>query len=61
MRFAALEEKLIVEGGGAVALAALIAGKIQTPGKQNAVVVSGGNVSAETLTDVLAEKATTEE
>ncbi|MGF1550149.1 MAG: threonine/serine dehydratase [Sphingomonadaceae bacterium] len=43
MRFAALRLKLVVEPGGAVALAAALAGKVKLP--ENAViVVSGGNV-----------------
>jgi threonine dehydratase len=55
MRAAATEDKIVVEGGGAVGLAAVVAGKIPSPGKRNVVVVSGGNVSIEVLTDVLTE------
>lgn len=44
MRFAFRKLKLVVEPGGAVALAALLAGKIGTAGKTTAVVLSGGNV-----------------
>ena len=36
--------KLLVEGAGAVGLAAVLAGKIQVVGKRVAVVLSGGNV-----------------
>ncbi|UEM23333.1 threonine/serine dehydratase [Skermanella mucosa] len=36
--------KLVVEPGGAVALAAVLAGRIPAPGKTIAVVCSGGNV-----------------
>lgn len=36
--------KLVVEGAGAVGLAALLHGKISLPGKKVAVVLSGGNV-----------------
>lgn len=36
--------KLVVEPGGAVSLAALLAGKVQTAGKTTAILLSGGNV-----------------
>ena len=46
------EDGLAVEGGGAVGVAALMAGKVEpTPGM--VVVVSGGNVAEETLREVL--------
>jgi len=41
--------KLIVEPGGAVALACVLSGKIETRGKVVAVVMSGGNVDPEIL------------
>lgn len=44
MRFAFLELKLVVEPGGAAALAAVLAGKIPVAGRTVACVVSGGNV-----------------
>jgi threonine dehydratase len=44
MRFAFKHLKLVVEPGGAVALAAVLAGKIETRDKVTAVVLSGGNV-----------------
>lgn len=44
MRFAFRNLKLVVEPGGAVALAAVLAGKIETNGKTTAIVLSGGNV-----------------
>jgi threonine dehydratase len=47
MRFAFRELKLVVEPGGAVALAAVLAGKIETAGKTTAIVLSGGNVDVE--------------
>jgi threonine dehydratase len=40
--------KLVVEPGGAVALAALLAGRIEAGGKTVAVVLSGANVDAAT-------------
>ena len=57
MRAAASDDKIVVEGGGAVGLAAVVAGKITSPGKRNVVVVSGGNVSTDLLTEVLSESA----
>ena len=47
MRFAFLNLKLVAEPGGAVALAAVLAGKIETKGRVTIVVLSGGNVDAE--------------
>jgi threonine dehydratase len=44
MRFAFRELKLVVEPGGAVALAAIIAGKVATNGRVSVAVLSGGNV-----------------
>ncbi len=45
--FAFRELKLVVEPGGAVALAALLAGRIDARGKTVAIVLSGGNVDAD--------------
>lgn len=42
--FAARELKLVVEPGGAVALAALLTGRVSTEGRTVVAVVSGGNV-----------------
>lgn len=44
MRFAFTHLKLVVEPGGAVALAAILSGKIDTAAKITAAVLSGGNV-----------------
>ena len=38
--------KLLVEGAGAVGLAAVLGGKVQIAGKKVAVILSGGNVDA---------------
>ena len=49
MRYAAAALHLVVEGGGAVGLAAVRAGRLEGRGGPVAVVVSGGNVAVETL------------
>jgi threonine dehydratase len=45
--FAFRELKLVVEPGGAVGLAALLAGRIDAKGKNVVIVLSGGNVDAD--------------
>jgi threonine dehydratase len=45
--FAFRELKLVVEPGGAVGLAALLAGHIDAGGKNVVIVLSGGNVDAD--------------
>lgn len=47
--------KVVVEPGGAVALAAALTGKIDCGGRTVAVVLSGGNVDATLFAEVLAE------
>jgi len=49
MAVAFAELKLVVEPGGAVSLAAVLAGKFDIKGKTVAVVCSGGNVDPETF------------
>lgn len=44
MRFAFNHLKIVVEPGGAAALAAVLAAKVETAGKTTVVVFSGGNV-----------------
>lgn len=44
MMFAFHRLKLVVEPGGAVALAAVLSGKVPTKGKTTAIVISGGNI-----------------
>ncbi|MDP3489064.1 MAG: threonine/serine dehydratase [Phenylobacterium sp.] len=54
MRYAFATLKLVVEPGGAAALAALLAGKIDTAGKATVgLVLSGGNVDPEQFARVL--------
>jgi threonine dehydratase len=52
--FAFAELKLVVEPGGAVALAALMTGKIDISGKVAVAVLSGGNVDAEVFSRLVA-------
>jgi threonine dehydratase len=54
MAFAYDVLKLVVEPGGAVALAALLAGRIDAKGRTVGVVLSGGNVSPEVFTKAFA-------
>jgi threonine dehydratase len=49
MAFALERHHLVVEGGGAVGIAAVKAGKLQHPGKRVAVVISGANVDMSLL------------
>jgi threonine dehydratase len=52
MRFAFKELKLVVEPGGAAALAAILSGKVDTKDRVTAVVLSGGNVDAELFASI---------
>jgi threonine dehydratase len=53
MAVAFADYKLVVEPGGAVALAAVLSGKYPVEGKTVAVVASGGNVDRETFAAAL--------
>jgi threonine dehydratase len=55
MRFAFRHLKLVVEPGGAVALAAVLTGKIDTKDKVTVAVLSGGNVDAKLFAEIQAE------
>jgi threonine dehydratase len=52
--FAFRELKLVVEPGGAVALAAVLAGRVEASGRTLAVVLSGGNIDLPVLAEALA-------
>jgi len=54
MRFAFRQLKLVVEPGGAVSLAAVLAGRIETAGRTTAIVLSGGNVDFELYASIQA-------
>ncbi|MHC2439229.1 threonine/serine dehydratase [Bradyrhizobium sp. USDA 4451] len=52
--FAYRELKLVVEPGGAIGLAALLAGRIDAKGKNVVIVLSGGNVDADLFAKLVA-------
>jgi threonine dehydratase len=58
MAFAARHLRIVAEPGGAVALAALLAGKAGALSGRTVVVVSGGNVDPAAYADILARQAT---
>ncbi len=53
MRFAFRHLKLVVEPGGAVTLAAVLAGKVVTANRVSVLVLSGGNVDAELFAEII--------
>lgn len=53
MAYAFHQENLVVEGGGAVGLAALLSGKVHDYGKNIVVVISGGNVECQLLCSII--------
>ena len=57
VRTLAIEQKLVVEPGGAVGVAALLAGKIQTAGRDVVCVLSGGNILPSKLAELIATGA----
>lgn len=56
VRFAFEELKLVVEPGGAVSLAAILAGKIPTQGRVVAALLTGGNVDPQLFADIIGAK-----
>lgn len=52
MAFALERHRLVVEGGGAVGIAALLSGKVRRLGENVAVVISGGNVDLPLLLQI---------
>jgi threonine dehydratase len=53
MRHCYWQERQIVEGGAAVGVAALLAGKVRPPGDNIVVVLSGGNVDMRRFTEIV--------
>lgn len=60
MRFAFAELKLAIEPGGAVALAAVLAGRIETRGRCIGVIASGGNADAGLFAEIIGAGANSE-
>ncbi len=56
IRIAFNDLKIVIEPGGAVALAAYLSGKIDISGKTVVAVASGGNVDSSLFTDILNRK-----
>ncbi|MCH9808919.1 MAG: threonine/serine dehydratase [Alphaproteobacteria bacterium] len=56
IRFAFTSLKLIVEPGGAVSLAAVLDGTFDATAKTVCITLSGGNIGAEMLSEILLEK-----
>ena len=56
VRFAFRTLKLVVEPGGAVSLAALLAGKIEAKDRTTAVVLSGGNVDPALFSAIIEDR-----
>ena len=55
IRYAFKHLKLVIEPGGAVALAAILSGKLDTAGKTTAIVLSGGNIDVDLFAEIQAE------
>ena len=58
VRYAFRVLKLVVEPGGAVSLAAVLAGKVRTGGLTTAVVLSGGNVDPSLFAAIIEDRFT---
>ena len=56
VRYAFRVLKLVVEPGGAVSLAALLAGKVEAKGRATAVVLSGGNVDPALFSAIIEDR-----
>ena len=59
VRTLAEQQKLVVEGGGSVGVAALLAGKIDTRGLDVVCILSGGNILPAKLAEILVAPAAT--
>ncbi len=58
VRFAFYRLKLVIEPSGALGLSAILSGAISAHDKKVGVIISGGNIDAETMTQILAEPHT---
>ena len=55
VRYAFERLKLVIEPGGAVSLAALLAGKLETRDRTIGIIASGGNVDAALFAEIIVE------
>ncbi|MCU0480999.1 MAG: threo-3-hydroxy-L-aspartate ammonia-lyase [Anaerolineae bacterium] len=55
VRFAFYRLKLVIEPSGALGLSGVLSGAVPAQGKKVGVIISGGNIDAETMTQILAE------
>jgi threonine dehydratase len=53
IRFVFNQHRIVVEGAGAVGIAALLAGKLTNLGENIAIILSGGNVDTQSLLKTL--------
>ena len=58
VRYAFRTLKLVVEPGGAAALAAVLAGRVETRGRTTAVVLSGGNIDPGLFAAIIEDRFT---
>lgn len=58
VRYAFRTLKLVVEPGGAVSLAALLAGKVEAAGRTTALVLSGGNIDPALFAAIIEDRFT---
>ena len=58
VRYAFRALKLVVEPGGAVSLAALLAGKVEVAGRTTAIVLSGGNIDPALFAAIIEDRFT---
>ncbi|HAJ04812.1 MULTISPECIES: threonine ammonia-lyase [unclassified Brevundimonas] len=58
VRYAFRTLKLVVEPGGAVSLAALLAGRVETAGRTTALVLSGGNIDPALFAAIIEDRFT---
>ena len=56
VRYAFEELKLVLEPGGAVSLAAILAGKLPVEGKTVAAVLSGGNIDPALFAEIIQDQ-----
>lgn len=58
VRFGFYRLKMVIEPSGALGLSALLSGAVSATGKKVGVIISGGNIDSETMTQILSEPHT---